>query len=492
MSIKAKKVVAGFATAVIVLALSSAVSAPAMAAGDPPQDAVIKLISPILTAENTSEAAANQTMADQWVKNGWFGTGLVFQRAFVPVGSTITLVYNVTDKNGKILVGQDVKLRVNKGYSNSSAIVQVDEKITTGIHKPESADQQQVTHKTDAYGNVTFVMKNLDKPGTGEPEPESMTAKPNISVDGLNDLHAQVLPEIAGEKPDHSVITEFHYYDPKTPVVQPATKPTIRLVSPVLNDANSIQRADLEKTFSVDNPWYAKGIGFRQAYVQTGSAINLVYKVTDDNGKALPNTTVKLHVNKAYSASKAGMTNGTTATDPTKDSAQGNDQALLTGTTDGFGYVLFALKNTDKKGEPIPASLTTPVPTSNGLFSQIYPEISGQATDIADMVEFHFIGDEIVPAAPASTAVSVKAISSKATVKGKTVYSITVAIANASGKTAAISITGNKTVTEKISVANQAFKYTVTAGKKTVSVVIAGKTYKLTVTVKQKQSPAGP
>ena len=484
MSIKTKKVLAGFATAVTVLALSSAVSAPAMAAGDPPQDAIIKLISPILTAENTSEAAANQKMADQWITNGWFGSGLVFQRAFVPVGSTITLVYHVTDKNGKILVGQDVKLRVNKGYSNSSAIVQVDEKITTGIHKPESADQQQVTHKTDAYGNVSFVMKNLDKPGTGEPEPESMTAKPDISADGLNDLHAQVLPEIAGEKPDHSVITEFHYYNPKTSVVQPATKPTIRLVSPILNDANSIKRTDLEKTFSVDNPWYAKGIGFRQAYVQTGSAINLVYKVTDDNGKPLANTVVKLHVNKAYSASKAGMTDGMTTTDSMKDSSQGNDQALLTGTTDGFGYVLFALKNTDKKGEPIPASLTTPTPTANGLFSQIYPEISGQATDIADMVEFHFIGDEIVAAAPASTAISVKATSSKATVKGKTVYSLTVAIANASGKTAAISITGNKKVTEKISVANQAFKYTVTAGKKTVSVVIAGKTYTSTVTVK--------
>jgi len=484
MSIKTKKVLAGFAAAVTVLALSSAVSAPAIAAGDPPQDAVIKLISPVLTAENTSEAAANQKMADGWVANGWFGTGLVYQRAFVPTGSTITLTYNVTDKNGKVLVGQDVKLRINKGYSVSTAIVQVDEKITTGVHKPESADQAQVTHKTDAYGNVTFVMKNLDKPGTGEPEPESMTAKPDISADGLNDLHAQVLPEIAGEKPDHSVITEFHYYEPKSKAVQPATKPTIRLVSPILNDANSIKRADLEKTFSVDNPWYAKGIGFRQAYVQTGSAINLVYKVTDDNGKPLPNTTVKLHVNKAYSVSKAAMTDGTNATDPAKDSAQGNDQLLLTGTTDGFGYVLFALKNTDKKGEPIPASLTTPTPTTNGVFSQIYPEISGQATDIADMVEFHFVGDVAAPVAPPTTEVSVKATSSKATVKGKTVYSLTVAIANASGKSAAISITGNKKVTEKISVANQAFKYTVTAGKKTVSVVIAGKTYTSTVTVK--------
>ena len=484
MNIKAKKVLAGLAATVTVLALSSAVTAPAMAAGDPPQDAVIQLISPVLTADNTSEAATNQKMADGWVANGWFGTGLVYQRAFVPTGSTITLTYHVTDKSGKILVGQDVKLRINKGYSNSSSIVQVDDKITTGVHKPESADQQQVIHKTDAYGNVTFVLKNLDKPGTGEPEPESMTAKPNISVDGLNDLHCQVLPEIAGEKPDHSVITEFHYYDPKSPAAQAATHPTIRLVSPVLDDVNSIHRADLEKVFSVDNNWYAKGIGFRQAYVQTGSALNLVYKVTDDNGKALANATVKLHVNKAYSASKAGMTDGTTSTDPTKDSSQGNDQALLTGTTDGFGFVLFSLKNTDKKGEPVPATLTTPTPTKDGLFSQIFPEITGAGTDIADMVEFHFTGDAAVAVVPASTAVTVKATSSKATVKGKAVYSITVAIANASGKSAAISITGLKKVTENISVSNQAFKYPVTTGVKKVSVVIAGKTYSSKVTVK--------
>ena len=484
MNIKAKKVLAGLAATVTVLALSSAVSAPAIAAGDPPKDAVIKLISPVLTDENTSEAAANQKMADGWVANGWFGSGLVYQRAFVPTGSTIVLTYHVTDKDGKIMVGQDVKLRINKGYSNSSSILQVDDKITTGVHKPESADQAQVTHKTDAFGNVTFIVKNLDKPGTGEPEPESMTDKPNISADGLNDLHAQFLPEIAGEIPDHSVITEFHYYEPKSPAVQPVTKPTIRLVSPVLTDVNSIKRADIEKTLSVDNSWYAKGIGYREAYVQTGSAINLVYKVTDDNGKPLANATVKLRVNKAYSKSNAGMTDGTTATDPKKDNSQGNDQLVLTGTTDGFGHVLFALKNTDKKGEPVPASLTTPIPTANGVYSQIYPEIVGEAIDIADMVEFHIVGEEAAVVVPPAIVTTVKATASKATVKGKTVRSITVAIANASGKSAAISITGLKKVTEKISVANQAFKYTVTAGTKTVSVVIAGKTYTSKVNVK--------
>ena len=92
--------------------------------------------------------------------------------------------------------------------------------------------------------------------------------------------------------------------------------------------------------------------------------------------------------------------------------------------------------------------------------------------------------DAAVAAVPASTAVSVKATASKSTVKGKTVYSVTVVIANASGKSAAISITGLKKVTEKISVANQAFKYTVTAGAKTVSVVISGKTYTTKLTAK--------
>ena len=192
---------------------------------------------------------------------------------------------------------------------------------------------------------------------------------------------------------------------------------------------------------------------------------------------------MKLRVNKAYSKSNAGMAGGRKATDPKKDNSQGNDQLVLTGTSDGFGYVLFALKNTDKKGEPVPASLTTPVPITNGVYSQIFPEIVGEAIDIADMVEFHFTGDAAVAAEPASTVVSVKATASKATVKGKPVFSMTVVIANASGKSAAISISGLKKVTEKISGANQAFKYTVSAGVKTVSVVIAGKTYTSKVTV---------
>jgi len=214
------------AVSALAAALTGSAAGIAHAAGTPPQDARVVLLTPYLDAKNTSEADANQKMANGWVANGWFGTGLIYQRTFVPVGSTSNLTYHVTDKNGAPLVNQVVKLRINKGYSTSSSIVQVDNVITKGVDKPP-LDQGYVFHTTDAFGNVTFAVKNLDAAPLGEPQPESWTSAPNISSDGLNDLHSQMLLEIAGEKPDHSVMTEFHYYIPKSATVQSAKTPTL-------------------------------------------------------------------------------------------------------------------------------------------------------------------------------------------------------------------------------------------------------------------------
>jgi hypothetical protein len=183
-----------------------------------------------------------------------------------------------------------------------------------------------------------------------------------------------------------------------TPTATPTPTPTaaaglnVRLVTPALTDANSIHRTDLEKTFSVDNTWYPVGVGFRQTYLPTGSKFTLAYKVTDAKGTALVGKTVKLHVNKSYSKSNAKITDGKNATDSTKDDAQGNDQLVLTAITDAMGVATFNLQNTDTKGEPVPATPTTPTPvdaSKGAVFSQIYPEVNG-ATDIADFVEIHF------------------------------------------------------------------------------------------------------
>ncbi len=454
-----RKIGAAFAAVVTAIGVSSVVIAPAHAAGTPPQDAHLVLLSPVLDATNTSEAKKNQAMADGWVANGWFGDGLLYQRTFAPVGSTINMTYHVTDKDGKPLINQDVKLRINKGYSTSTSILQVDSAKTKGVDKPP-LDQADVVHKTDAFGNVTFAVQDLDGAPFGEPQPDSFTSAPNISDDGLNDLHSQMLPEIAGEKPDHSAITEFHYYIPKAADTYSLSRPTIKLVSPALDATNSVS-----------------GDGLRQVYAPTGSKFVVVYKVTDDSGVPVRNTVVKLHLNKAGSNSNASVTDGKTTTDVKKG------DVVIQATTDAFGFAAFTLQNTDKKGEATPASFTTPSPTAGAVFSQVVPEIAGVGVDNADVTQFHFYGNSTTASATGAS-ISISASSAKSGSKTKPVYTLTLGIANATGKTATISVTGLKSVKASISIANQGFSYSVKPGVKKISVLIDGKTYSTSINIK--------
>jgi hypothetical protein len=418
MKFSLKRVLATVGAFALTLGGLAAATGPANAAAAPYSGAFITLVSPVLDETNTSEATKNQAMAQTWVDSGWFGTGLKYQRSFAPVGSTVTFVYHVADAQGKSLAGQPVTLRVNKQYSNSAAAIKIDGQMA----KPSSsaADGLRVTHYTDDSGHVAFTIQNMDPAGTTEQEPASFTDAPIISEDGLDDIHVQVLPQIVGEKEDHSVITEIHFYEPSSNTPQPVTNPTIRLQTPKLTDTNSIPRTDLETLFSVTNNWYAPGIKVRQAYLPTGSNNMLTYRVTDDNGKPLRNAEVKLKVNKARSGSNAKMTNGVTPTDLTKDNSAAtgdNDQALWTGTTDAFGTVTFNFKNLDTVGGPTPATKTSPVPTTGAKFSQLWPEVTAGA-DSADMTEFHFFGTFKAPTrSVAATAFGTAKVGKTLTVK---------------------------------------------------------------------------
>lgn len=392
MKLSWKKLTATLAVAAFSTLGLSAIS-PAQAATTPYVGAKITLVTPVLDASNTSEATKNQAMANGWVANGWFGEGLIYQRSWAPVGSKIYLTYHVADDKGAPLVGQTVILRCNKQYSDSRAQIMCD-----GVKAKDAtsaADGGRVSRVTDAFGNVTFTVQNLDT--EGETMPAKWTDAPIISEDGLDDIHAQFLPQIAGEKPDHSVITEFHFYNPTSTPTQPITSPTTRLAAPQLTDTNSIHRSDLETLFSVTNNWYKPGIGFRQVYAAAGSSTNLVYNVKDDNGAPLMAAPFKLKVGKAYSKSTAKVTNGTTATNT--GAAENADQAVWETTTDAFGNVWFDFKSTDTVGEPVPASPTAPVPTTGAKFTQMWPEIAG-ANDVADMIEFHFYSAQPVAVAP--------------------------------------------------------------------------------------------
>jgi hypothetical protein len=390
----------------------------ANAASGGPKDSVITLQSPLLDANNTWDAKVNQQMADGWVAKGWFGSGLVFQVSFAPVGSTINLTYHVTDKVGNPLAFTPVNLRINKGYSEAASIVQVDGVKTKGIDRPPF-DQANVIHRTDAFGNVTFAVKNLDLESSAEPEPESYTSKPIFSEDKLDRLHSQMLPEVNSEPADHSVITEFHYFKPKAPIVVPARKPTITLITPKLDSTNSVVNA-------------AKNL--KQAYAPLGGDLVVVYKVTGDDGRAVPNKSVNLKVN--------------------------GGKTTLQATTDAFGYAAFTVKNTDTTPNAAPASPTSAMPTSSKAFVNLTPEIAGTAPVSAENVEFHYY----------------RGVTTSVAKSGKD-FVVSVAIAGAAGKSATVAVTGAKNASVKINSALQVVPVNVTAGAKTVTVTIDGKAY---------------
>ena len=398
----------------------------ASAATGGPRDAVITLQSPVLDQTNTSDARSNQQMADGWVAKGWFGKGLVFQVSFAPVGSTINLTYNVKDKDGKPLPFTRVNLRINKGYSEAQSIVEVDGVKTKGIDRPPF-DQANVIHLTDAFGNVTFALKSLDDVSLGEPQPDSYTSIPIFSEDKLDRLHSQMLPEVNSEPADHSVISEFHYFTPKAPIVVPAASPSITLVTPKLDASNSVINASSKA---------------KQAYAPVGGDLVVVYKVTGDDGKtAVPNKVVTLSVN--------------------------GGKSTLTATTDAFGFAAFTLKNTDTKPNAAPSSATAAMPTVSSAFATLSPSIAGTTPTIAEGVEFHYY----------------RGISTSVTKSGAK-FSLAVAIAGAAGKSASVAVTGAKNSTVKINSAMQVVNVPVTAGAKTVTVKIDGKSYTSKVTVK--------
>lgn len=407
----------------VLIAFAASQGAPAATIG--PKDSVITLQSPFLDASNTWDAKGNQQMADGWVAKGWFGRGLVFQVSFAPVGSTINLTYNVTDKTGKPLPSTPVNLRVNKGYSESASIVEVDGIKTRGVDRPPF-DQANVIHRTDYFGNVTFAMKNLDLESSAEPEPASYTEKPIFSEDKLDRLHSQVLPQVHSEPGDHSVISEFHYFKPKTAVNVPTTKPTVTLVTPKLTDSNSIH----DKTRNI-----------RQAYAPLGGDIIVVYKVTGDDGRAAPGKIVNLQIN--------------------------GGKSTLQATTDAFGYAAFTLKNTDTKPNSAPKDATSVMPTTSSAFATLKPDVVGATASTGDGVEFHYF----------------RGISTTVSKEGKSLV-LLVAVAGANGKSVSIDVTGVKSKKLKMSSAFQVIPFNVSAGSKTVVVTIDGKKYSSKVNVK--------
>ena len=118
------------------------------------------------TTFSDSEFAQNTGDAALWVGYGWYASGLHYGTVHLPVASTKTVSFHVTDKTGAAAANKTVTLILGKGYSNSTSHVRVGSVSTSGWDAGTGAHQATVSALTDASGNVSFAIVNTDVVGS--------------------------------------------------------------------------------------------------------------------------------------------------------------------------------------------------------------------------------------------------------------------------------------------------------------------------------------
>ena len=489
MQVSLRRITALLITSALVLVGFGALSSPAQAkdkcdypvddqtANDHPLD-TIRLVSPVLTDENSVHRTDFEE--EFTILCDWFGVGTRFNQVYVPLGMTTNLTYLVTNSKGAPLPFTQLKLRANKGYSSSNAHIYVNgtsvRPNTGGV-----SDGGIIKASTDSNGYVNFVVKSPtdceEYGGKLPPKPVNLNSDTthDSTEKASEDCYSQIIPQVISETVIHTEKTdtvdfvELHYFDPAT-LDNTVTEAQLTMAVPSLDEENSIV-----------------GESAIQAYATIGSKQTVVVQATKPDGSWARNVPVTVRVNLANSGSNAKVSAGlysdayrgfnspaykvnslaTTAADLTKTT---QDQLVLTGTTDAFGSVVFALNNSDTVGENAPASAISPVPTdASAKYSRI--TASSEGISSSDPVfELHYF--KPAPVLPTSIT---------ATASGRT---IKVTIKNAVGKTSTITITGRSKVTVKPTVANKVLSYTVKKGKVTVKVVSNGKTLNKVFTIK--------
>jgi len=118
------------------------------------------------TTFSNTEFAQNTGDAALWVSYGWYANGLHYGTVHLPVASTKTVSFHVTDKFGAVAANKSVTLILGKGYSNSTSHVRVGSVATSGWDPGTGVHQATVSSLTDASGNVSFAIINTDGVGS--------------------------------------------------------------------------------------------------------------------------------------------------------------------------------------------------------------------------------------------------------------------------------------------------------------------------------------
>ena len=170
----------------------------------------MRLISPAYGPSNSVDTTGDIAQ--------WYSAKTRAYYTYIAAGSTLTLKYLVTKDGTTPLANTEVTLQVNAPYSVSKANW-LSGSTKIGVPASESASGADLKAKTNAAGEVTFVIKNTDTTGT-----EAAPASPNALAPKtrLYGTFKAVIPGYGDKEADVDLVT-FDVYAAAKPVVKATT-----------------------------------------------------------------------------------------------------------------------------------------------------------------------------------------------------------------------------------------------------------------------------
>ena len=162
-----------------------------------------------------NKAALSSILAGEY-----FTPKVNFYDLFSLFGTKMTLAWHVTDAAGKALANTPVTLIINPAYSNGTGNVKDANSKAVPLAYNGNQDGVNIPLVTDANGDVTYPLQNLDTASTAEPAPfdkqSAPVGTPNVSTQLL--LYTGTYANYAARTPSWSVqkiqdedILEIHW-----------------------------------------------------------------------------------------------------------------------------------------------------------------------------------------------------------------------------------------------------------------------------------------
>lgn len=230
-----------------------------------------------------------------------------------------------------------------------------------------------------------------------------------VVISGLNNDVAYTIKLRAISKYGVGKVSAGVAARPVAPVLPPVnvTTATIRLVSPDVNDALTVNDAG-DMTYFVSQDWFAAGSQYFFRAAVASAPISLTYEARNQNGALITNHEIFLRVNRANSGSNAkfstsvGDVNG-------MQSGAGTDSARIPGMTDVHGRVTFTFSNTDliANAPDFPAGVSLNALRGSGkIIGQVAPMLVpdgktttnfGELDQISDVLNLSFFKEPVAP-----------------------------------------------------------------------------------------------